>query len=219
MTRTRNRPVAAGRVRPAAALAFGLALGAASFGVFAVFANLLAAFLALAGYAFYVLVYSWWLKRRTPQNIVIGGAAGAFPPLVGWAAVTGRVDLPAVLVFAIIFCWTPPHFWSLALLKRGDYERAGVPMLPVVAGERATQRQILAYTLILVAVTLVPVAVGDLGPIYLATALVLGAGFTGLAGKLLRGGGARTARRLFSYSNAYLALLLLGMVLDHALLG
>lgn len=219
MERTKRRPVAAGRVRPEHAELFGMLLGAASAAVFATFVNGLAAFLAMLGFLFYVIIYSYWLKRLTPQNIVIGGAAGAFPALVGWAAVTGNIGMPALIVFAIIFFWTPPHFWALALLKKNDYARAGVPMLPVVAGEAATRRQILGYTLLLVAITFVPAVARDLGLIYLASAMLLGAVFVALALSLLRRGSPQTARRLFSYSNAYLALLLLGMVLDHSLLS
>ena len=212
--RTRSRPVATGRIAPERALEFGLALSAFSFVLLASFANVLAALLALVGNLFYVLVYTRWLKRTTPQNIVIGGAAGAIPPLVGWAAATGDLTLPALALFAIVFFWTPPHFWALALLIKRDYQAAGVPMLPVVRGERETVRQIVAYTLVLIAVTLVPVAFGMFGSVYLVAALVLGAAFLWLAWRLLREVVPARAALLFHYSLAYLALLFVAMALD-----
>src|SRR5436305_7691306 len=181
MRRTDRRPVAADRVAPTRALEFGLALSAVSFVLLASLVNVLTAVLALAGNLFYVFVYTRWLKRSTPQNIVIGGAAGAIPPLVGWAAATGNVTIPALLLFAIVFFWTPPHFWALALLIRRDYEAAGVPMLPVVKGERATTRQIVLYSGVLVAVSAAPFLWVTLGVPYLVAALVLGAAFLALA--------------------------------------
>ena len=212
--RTQARPVAAGRVSPARALEFGLALLAASFVVLTSFVNVLAALLALVGGAFYVLVYTRWLKRSTPQNIVIGGAAGAVPPVVGWAAATGDLTLPALLLFLIVFFWTPPHFWALALLIRRDYEAAGVPMLPVVRGDAETARSIVRYTLALVAISLLPVAAETVGLAYLVSALVLGAGFLALAVALRRQTTPARARRLFSYSLAYLALLFVALAVD-----
>jgi len=210
--RTANRPVASGRVTPAQALEFGLFLSAASFALLASTVNLLTALLALAGNAFYVVVYTRWLKRTTPQNIVIGGAAGAVPPLVGYAAVTGSLALPALWLFLIVFLWTPPHFWALALLLEKAYAAAGVPMLPVVRGDRETARQILLYSLGLVAFTL---AVGLwLGPLYTAAAGVLGAVFLALALRLRRDLSRARAQVLFHYSLAYLALLFTAAALD-----
>jgi protoheme IX farnesyltransferase len=215
--RTRSRPVASGRIAPEGALEFGLALSAFSFVLLASLANVLAATLALVGNLFYVLVYTRWLKRSTPQNIVIGGAAGAVPPLVGWAAATGNLTLPALALFAIVFFWTPPHFWALALLIKRDYAAAGVPMLPVVRGERETARQIVLYTLVLVAVTLVPFAFGVFGALYLAAALALGGAFLWLAWRLRRELVPARAVALFHYSLAYLALLFVAMALDPVL--
>jgi protoheme IX farnesyltransferase len=212
--RTRSRPVATGRVPAERALEFGLALSALSFVLLGSLANVLTAVLALVGNLFYVLVYTRWLKRSTPQNIVIGGAAGAVPPLVGWAAATGNVTLPALALFAIVFFWTPPHFWALALLIRRDYEAAGVPMLPVVRGERETARQIVLYTFALIAVTLVPVLLGTLGVPYLVAALALGAAFLWLALRLRAEIVPRRAAVLFHYSLAYLALLFVAMAID-----
>ncbi|HEY9289580.1 MAG TPA: heme o synthase [Candidatus Dormibacteraeota bacterium] len=214
MLRTRRRPLPDGRVAPASALAFGIGLGVAAFLLLAFFVNVLAATLAISGLLFYVFVYSLWLKRSSVQNIVIGGAAGAVPPMVGWAAVTHRIDLTAIYLFAVIFLWTPPHFWALALRLRGDYARAGVPMLPVVRGEGAARRQILAYTLLLVGVTLVIVVTGALGWLYLAGALLLGVLFIALAVATLRSTRQRWSRWLFDYSIAYLALLFGVMVVD-----
>src|SRR3954468_8855112 len=181
MSRTANRPVPAGRIAPAAALAFGIALAALSFVELSLAVNVLSASLALAGFLGYVLVYTMWLKRSTPQNIVIGGAAGAVPPLVAWAATTGRVSGAPLYLFAIVFYWTPPHFWALSLLMKDEYERAGVPMLPVVRGEGETRRQIVLYTLLLVAVTMLPFSGRLFDGIYAITALVLGVAFTWLA--------------------------------------
>jgi len=214
--RTERRPVAAGRVPPACALEFGLALSAFSFVLLASVLNLLAALLALAGNLFYVLVYTRWLKRATAQNIVIGGAAGAVPPLVGWAAATGRVGWPALCLFAIVFLWTPPHFWALALLLREHYAAARVPMLPVVRGERETVRQIVVYTVALVAVTAAPFALGVFGALYLAAALVLGGVFLAFAVRLARAPGRRQAALLFHYSLLYLALLFVAAAVDLA---
>jgi len=217
MRRTDRRPVAADRVAPTRALEFGLALSALSFVLLASLVNVLTALLALAGILFYVFVYTRWLKRSTPQNIVIGGAAGAIPPLVGWAAATGNVTVPALLLFAIVFFWTPPHFWALALLIRRDYEAAGVPMLPVVRGERETTKQIVLYSAVLVAVTASPFLWGTLGLPYLVAALILGAVFFVLALGLRRETTPRRAALLFHFSLLYLALLFVAMALDAAL--
>jgi protoheme IX farnesyltransferase len=214
MGRTSKRPVADGRVSPELALEFGLALSALSFVLLGSVVNVLAACLALVGNLFYVLVYTRWLKRSTPQNIVIGGAAGAVPPLVGWAAATGNLALPALYLFLIVFFWTPPHFWALALLIKRDYEAAGIPMLPVVRGDRETARQILLYTVVLVALTLVPVFTGTFGPFYLAAAAILGAQFLRLGWSLRRELTPRRASVVFHYSLAYLALLFVAMALD-----
>jgi protoheme IX farnesyltransferase len=219
MQRTRNRPIPAGRIRPNTALAFGLALGLAGVAELALLVNWLTAFWAATGFVTYVLVYTVWLKRSTWQNIVWGGAAGAVPPLVGWAAVTGRVDLAPVVLFAVIFLWTPPHFWSLAILLEEDYRRADVPMLPSVAGAEVTARQIAAYTAALLAVSLVLVATGDLGVIYAVAATALGARFVFLAARLVRTPERAQARVVFLYSLLYLAALFAAMGLDRALLG
>ena len=215
--RTEARPVAAGRVPPSRALEFGLALSAFSFVLLAGAVNVLTAALALVGNLFYVLVYTRWLKRSTPQNIVIGGAAGAVPPLVGWAAATGNLTLPALALFAIVFFWTPPHFWALALLIRREYAAARVPMLPVVRGEQETTRQIVLYTLVLIAVSAAPVLFGTVGLAYLAAALALGAVFLALALRLRRAATPRRAGVLFHYSLLYLALLFAAMAVDAAL--
>src|SRR5437764_8405680 len=175
MSRTRLRPIPSGRMGPRSVLAFGVALATAATFLLVRFTNVLTALLALGGFYFYVFVYTRWLKRTTPQNIVIGGAAGAFPPLVGWAAMTGSIDLTAVYLFLIIFYWTPPHFWALALLKQRDYGRAGIPMAPLVWGERETMRQMMWYNVILIALTLLPETFGAFGVIYLVSASVLGA--------------------------------------------
>jgi heme o synthase len=214
MGRTSKRPVAAGRVSPELALEFGLALSALSFVLLGSVVNVLAAVLALVGNLFYVLVYTRWLKRSTPQNIVIGGAAGAVPPLVGWAAATGNLTLPALYLFLIVFFWTPPHFWALALLIKRDYAAARIPMLPVVRGDRETARQILLYTVALVALTLAPVLTGTFGPLYLVAAVLLGAQFLRLAWLLRRELTPRRASLLFHYSLAYLALLFVAMAVD-----
>jgi heme o synthase len=214
MARTADRPVPAGRVPPRAALAFGCGLAALSFAELSLTVNLLAAVLALCGFLGYTLVYTMWLKRRTAQNIVIGGAAGAVPPLVGWAAVTGGLDGTALYLFAIVFFWTPPHFWALSLLMKGEYEKAGIPMLPVVRGEAETRRQILLYTLLLYAVTQLPFCAGGFGGIYLAASLALGALFIAGAVVLERRADRRSALRLYLFSLAYLALLFGAMVAD-----
>ena len=215
--RTKQRPVASGRVTPSRALEFGLALSALSFVLLASTVNVLTAVLALVGNLFYVLVYTRWLKRSTPQNIVIGGAAGAVPPLVGWAAATGDVTMPALLLFVIVFVWTPPHFWALALLIKDRYADAGVPMLPVVRGDRSTARQIVVYSVALVAVTLLPWAWGSAGLLYLASALALGAVFLFFAERLRREIVPRRAALLFHYSLLYLALLFVALALDPVL--
>jgi protoheme IX farnesyltransferase len=212
--RTRARPLAAERMPAARALEFGLTLSAFSFVLLASLVNVLTAVLALVGNLFYVLVYTRWLKRSTPQNIVIGGAAGAVPPLVGWAAVTGNLTLPALWLFLIVFFWTPPHFWALALLIRRDYEAARIPMLPVVRGVRETTRQIVLYAVVLVGVTVVPVLWGPLGLVYLCAALLLGAAFIWLALRLRRNATSRGAALLFHYSLLYLALLFVAMAVD-----
>jgi protoheme IX farnesyltransferase len=212
--RTRARPLAAGRMPPARALEFGLTLSAFSFVLLASLVNVLTATLALVGNLFYVLVYTRWLKRTTPQNIVIGGAAGAVPPLVGWAAATGNLTLPALWLFLIVFFWTPPHFWALALLIKRDYEAARIPMLPVVRGDRETVRQILLYASVLVGVSVVPFVWGPLGLAYLAAALALGAAFLSLALVLWRERTPRRASALFHYSLLYLALLFVAMAVD-----
>ncbi len=214
MTRTADRPVASGRVAPAAALWFGITLGVASFVLLAVTVNPLAAALSLSGLLGYVFVYTLWLKRSTPQNIVIGGAAGAVPPLVAWAAVTGELTGTPIYLFAIVFFWTPPHFWALSLLMKDDYARAGVPMLPVVRGERETRRQILLYTILLYAVSQLPFCAGAFGPAYLVASIGLGAVFIYGAVRLMRRADRRSALRLYLYSLAYLAALFAAMVVD-----
>ncbi|HVL96984.1 MAG TPA: heme o synthase [Solirubrobacteraceae bacterium] len=214
MARTANRPVPSGRVAPRAALVYGIALAVASFAWLSLTVNVLAASLALSGFLGYVLVYTVWLKRRTPQNIVIGGAAGAVPPLVGWAAVQGSVDPAALYLFAIVFYWTPPHFWALSLLMKGEYARVGVPMMPVVRGEDETRRQIVLYTALLIVLTLLPVAFGFFGAIYGVAAALLGAAFMTLSIRLQRAADRRAALRTYLFSLAYLALLFCAMVLD-----
>ena len=212
--RTERRPVAAGRIATPRALEFGLTLSAFSFVLLASLVNVVAAALALAGNLFYVLVYTRWLKRSTPQNIVIGGAAGAIPPLVGYAAATGDLTIAALFLFGLVFLWTPPHFWALALLIRGDYEAAGVPMLPVVRGERETTRQIVVYSLVLVGFSLLPLAWGAAGPAYVVAAALLGMWFLELARRLRRETTPRRAAALFHYSLLYLALLFVALAVD-----
>jgi protoheme IX farnesyltransferase len=214
MKRTATRPIPAGRVAPAAALWFGIGLSALSFVWLTATVNVPAAALALGGFLGYVFVYTVWLKRRTPQNIVIGGAAGAVPPLVGWAAVTGGLDLTALYLFAIIFFWTPPHFWALSLLMKDDYARVGVPMLPVVRGEDETRRQILLYTVLLFVLSFLPACAGLFGPLYHVFAWLLNLVFIGLAVVLYRRADRRTALRTYLFSLAYLAALFAVMVID-----
>jgi protoheme IX farnesyltransferase len=212
--RTANRPVAAGRIPAPRALEFGLALLAFSFVLLAGLVNVLTAGLALLGGLFYVLVYTRWLKRSSPHNIVIGGAAGAVPPLVGWSAATGNLTLPALALFAIVFLWTPPHFWALALLIRRDYAAAKIPMLPVVRGDHRTAQQIMLYSVALVVLTVAPVAWHAFGLVYLVSALVLGAVFLVLAWRLYRNTIPRRAALLFHYSLLYLALLFAAVATD-----
>ena len=205
MSRTRRRPVPGGRIPAWHALAIGIGLNALAFAVLWAGANLLAAALALAGTLIYVFVYTIWLKRSTPHNIVIGGAAGAMPPLVGWAAATGRLDLSALALFAVIFFWTPPHFWALAQVLKTDYARARIPMLPVVAGEQSAKRQSVVYAVLTGIVSVVPFFTGVAGTVYLAGAIVLGIGLVGLT--VLDLSGKRWTRRLFAYSLVYVAVL------------
>ena len=214
MGRTRNRPLPAGRVSDTQALAFGLALGVGSFVILGVFVNLLAAALALSAIVFYVVIYTMWLKRTTAQNIVIGGAAGAVPVLVGWAAVTHTVGWSAIWMFLIIFLWTPPHFWALSLVLKKDYARAGVPMLPVVKGEAETHRQIVLYLVVLLAASLTLFATHAMGYFYLAVALALGVGLLALGIRLAQTKSLKDANALFWFSNYYLALLFAAMVVD-----
>jgi protoheme IX farnesyltransferase len=213
MARTADRPVASGRISAAAAVAFGLSLGAASFLLLSLTVNPLAAALSLSGFFGYVCVYTLWLKRTTPQNIVIGGAAGAVPPLVAWAAVTGGLDGMAFYMFAIVFFWTPPHFWALSLLMKDEYAKAGIPMLPVVRGEEETRRQILLYTVLLYAVTQLPFCAGGLGVAYLIPSMLLGAGFIYFSTRLYRSRDRRWALKTYLYSLAYLAALFLSMAI------
>jgi protoheme IX farnesyltransferase len=215
MSRTDARPVVSGRVSPTGALVFGIALGLVSFLLLGLVVNWLAAVLAMAGLVLYVGLYTAWLKRTTVHNIVIGGAAGAVPPLVGWAAVTGELSLTAWLMFAIVFYWTPPHFWALSLMLERDYARAGVPMLPVVRGERETRRQIVLWTLVMIGVSLLPTVAGAAGLGYLVAALVGGGVMLGLALRLDRDGG-RWARPTFSYSLLYLVIIFVALGVDAA---
>jgi protoheme IX farnesyltransferase len=218
MTRTRSRPIPSGRIPATLGLAFGVTLALLAFAIFWYQVNSLSAWLALGGLLFYVFVYTIWLKRSSPQNIVIGGAAGAFPPLVGWAAMTGRLDLAAVYLFAIIFYWTPPHFWALALIKQGEYARAGVPMMPVVRGEARTKFEMLAYTLILLPLTLMPTFFGALGIFYGVVAALLGGRLLWYCIQLLREKtNGPVAWRMYRYSLLYLALLFVAMGVDRAL--
>jgi protoheme IX farnesyltransferase len=213
MARTADRPVASGRVSPSAAIAFGTALGTVSFLLLALTVNPLAAALSLSGLLGYVFVYTLWLKRSTPQNIVIGGAAGAVPPLVAWAATTGGLSGMAFYLFAIVFFWTPPHFWALSLLMKDDYARAGIPMLPVVRGEDETRRQIVLYTVLLYAVTQLPFCAGGLGVAYLVPSMLLGGAFVYFSVRLLRAADRRWALRTYLFSLAYLALLFLSIAI------
>lgn len=215
MARTRLRPIPSGRMAAPAVLAFGVALSCAATWMLARFVNVLTAALALAGFYFYVFVYTRWLKRSTPHNIVIGGAAGAFPPLVGWAAVANRIDLSAIYLFLIIFYWTPPHFWALALLKQRDYGNAGVPMAPLVWGERETMDQMLWYTVILIPLTLLPVAFGAFGAVYFVSALALGAWLLAGVIRIRRAEmWTKIAWKVYKFSLLYLALLFVAMVID-----
>ena len=218
MARTKLRPIPAGRMHSKHVLYFGVMLAVAAVMLLGLVANALTAFLALAGFYFYVFIYTKWLKRSTPQNIVIGGAAGAFPPLVGWAAVTGRIDLTAIYLFLIIFYWTPPHFWALALLKQTDYGRAGVPMAPLVWGEDETKRQMLWYTLILLPLTILPVTFGSLGTVYFVSAIGLGIVFLwGVMRVMREKAWIPAAWWLYKFSLLYLALLFAAMVVDRLL--
>ena len=226
MRRTRNRPIPAGRIEPGAALAYGITLAAGAVIIMAIAVNFVAAAVLALSICFYVFVYTMWLKRRTPQNIVIGGAAGAFPPVIGWAAVTGSVDLMPLILFAMIFIWTPPHFWSLALFANEDYRRANVPMLPVVAGGKETRRQIMIYTIALVPLTLAPWFLGFSGMVYAIAAAVLGAGFLISVWRVLFDRQDQTgvsltndapARAAFKYSIAYLFILFGALAVDRLL--
>ena len=214
MGRTRTRPLPYGRIEPHQALAFGIVLGTASFVLLSTTVNLLSAGLALLALLFYVFIYTMWLKRSSMQNIVIGGAAGAIPPLVGWAAVTGSLDITAVFLFAVVFYWTPPHFWALSLLIKNDYARAGVPMLPVVQGDRQTRYQIVLYTIVLCLVTVLPLLTRSFGAVYLGGAAVLDGVLLSDAVMAARRPTARSARRLFYHSMIYLALLFAVMAID-----
>ena len=214
MVRTAARPLPRGHIKPGDALGFGVVLAVASVVVMGLVVNEVAGALLAITICFYVFVYTMWLKRRTPQNIVIGGAAGAFPPMIGWAAVTGDVSLASLALFAIIFMWTPPHFWALSLFCTNDYAKVGVPMLPVVAGKRETKKHILIYTALLIPVTLAPYFLGASGVIYAATAALLGAVFMGFAVKLWFDEGQKTAKRMFAYSILYLFLLFVTLIAD-----
>ncbi len=214
MARTSGRPLVNGRIEPLNGLIFGIGLGLAAFGQLWMTVNLLTAVLAMAGLLGYVLLYTLWLKPLTPQNIVIGGSAGAVPPLVGWAAATGTLSWEAAWPFLIVFFWTPPHFWALSLMIKDDYARTGIPMLPVVRGEAYTRKQIVLYAVVLLAVSLGPVATGLLGGLYLASAVVLGAIFVGFAVLLERRAEDRMALRTYLFSLAYLALLFIAMAVD-----
>jgi protoheme IX farnesyltransferase len=217
MLRTRQRPVPSNRIAPRKALGFGILLNLIGFLVLGTWINLLAATLTLVAALFYIFVYTSWLKRATPQNIVIGGAAGAVPPLVGWAAVTGGLDLPALYLFAIIFFWTPPHFWALSLLLQKDYQRAGIPMLPVVSSREYTVLNIFLYSILLSALTLAFVIFPAVGWVYFGSASLLSAIFLWLAWRLLRDSAARRARKLYLYSLLYLALLFVAVMVDSVL--
>ena len=214
MRRTANRPVPSGRVSPAAAVRFGIGLQVLSFLLLSLTVNVLAASLALGGFVGYVGVYTMWLKRRTPHNIVIGGAAGAMPPLVAWAATRGSIGWTAIYLFAIVFYWTPAHFWALSLLMKDEYAEVGIPMLPVVRGEQETRRQILLYSMLLYAVSQLPFCVGVFGGFYLAASMLLGLAFIAGAVLLYRRADRKTALRLYLFSMLYLALLFAAMVLD-----
>jgi len=216
MQRTRKRPIPAGRVDPQEAVSFGIVLAIGAVTLMALAVNWLAAGLLAFTIAFYVFVYTMWLKRRTPQNIVIGGAAGAFPPMIGWAAVTGEISLASIALFLLIFMWTPPHFWALALYRTGDYAKAGVPMLPVVAGARATKAQMLVYTVLLFPLALAPWALGLTGAVYAAAAVILGLLFILAAVRVWFDSGERAARQMFAFSILYLFLLFTLLIVDRA---
>ena len=215
MERTCKRPIPAGRIAPNRALVFGIVLNIVPVLVMGVLLNWVAAALLALAAGFYIFVYTIWLKRRTPQNIVVGGAAGAVPPMIGWAAVTGSVSVDSVVLFLIIFMWTPPHFWALALYREGDYAKAGVPMLPVVAGPAETRRQILIYTLLLVPLTFAPVVLGTVGLVYGAVAAIAGAYFTWLAVQIVRTASDRAAKRMFGFSILYLFVLFAALIAEH----
>ena len=219
MTRTANRPIPSGRVGADEALGFGGTLAVLSTLVMGVGVNWTAAALLALTILFYIVVYTMGLKRRTPQNIVIGGAAGAFPPMIGWAAVTGDVAVPSILLFLLIFLWTPPHFWALALFRNGDYTRAGVPMMPVVAGPRSTKRQMLVYTLVLLPVAASPYFVGIAGPVYLAASSLLGLMFVGCAVRVLLSTDDGPAKKMFGFSILYLVLLFALMIGERLVVG
>jgi protoheme IX farnesyltransferase len=214
MQRTQKRPIPAGRLTPAEGLAFGVVMALGSFYVMVAFVNLLSALLTLVGILYYVLLYSIFLKKTTVQNIVIGGGAGAIPPLVGWAAATGSLNIPALFLFAVVFMWTPPHFWALALVRRKDYTRAGVPMLPVIRGEKETRKQVLIYTLELVALTVVLPIFGLGGGIYVLGAVILGLWLLHAAWKMWKVGGNKLAWKMYRYSSMYLAFLFMVMMVD-----
>jgi protoheme IX farnesyltransferase len=216
MSRTRGRPIPMGRIDPSEAAGFGVVLAIGSVGLMALAINLLAAGLLAVTILFYVFVYTIWLKRRTPQNIVIGGAAGAFPPMIGWAAVTGHISLAPIMLFLLIFMWTPPHFWALALFRTGDYAKAGVPMLPVVAGARATKIQMLIYTLVLFPIALAPWALGIAGNLYGIAAVILGGFFILAAVSVFLDKTDRSAKRMFAFSILYLFLLFALIIVDRA---
>ena len=218
MVRTRRRPTAAGRIEPAEALATGITLAIGSVGLMGLAVNWVAASILALTIGFYVFVYTLWLKRRTPQNIVIGGAAGAFPPLIGWAAVTGGLELMPILLFLVVFFWTPPHFWALALYRQKDYAEVGVPMLPVTAGAEATRRQVLGYSVVLFVVSLLPAVIGTSGWLYAALALGLSGSFLLDAWRLYRRPSDRLAMRLFKFSIIYLFALFSAILADHWLL-
>ena len=219
MSRTKDRVIPSGAMVPAEALTMGIVISALSVLLLGLASNWLAAGLLAFTIFFYGIVYTVWLKRRTPQNIVIGGAAGALPPVIGWAAVTNSLSIEPLLLFAIIFMWTPPHFWALALFRNDDYTRADVPMLPVVAGEPETRKQILIYAILLAPLACVPAFIGMASPVYGFLAAVMGGIFVGLSVKLFRAGDHAVAKKLFAFSILYLFLLFLGLVIDHGLMA
>ncbi len=216
MERTRKRPIPAGRIAPHKALAFGITLNLLPIIIMGLALNWVAGALLAFAAGFYIFVYTVWLKRRTPQNIVIGGAAGAMPPMIGWAAVTGSVTLESLVLFLIIFMWTPPHFWALALYREGDYAKAGIPMLPVVAGLTETRRQILIYTLLLVPLSFAPVALGTAGIAYAAAAATVGGYLLWLSIQVVRTASDAAAKRLFGFSILYLFVLFAALIVEHA---